>query len=143
MGCTTKNPSLLDTELNNKINQWHKDAATANFDAYFDFIAENGVFIGTDVSERWTKQEFEEFSKPYFDEGKAWNFIPKNRIIRFNEATDMAWFDEVLETWMGKCRSTGVLSFKENKWHLDHYQLSVTIDNDKMGDFLNLTQGNN
>ena len=138
--CTSNNKYLLNTHLNKKIDQWHNDAAIANFDRYFEFIAEDGVFIGTDISERWTKIEFEEFSKPYFDNGKAWSFVPKERTIRFNEAKDIAWFDETLSTWMGACRSTGVLALAEKEWYIKHYQLSVTIDNEKMEGFLKLTQ---
>jgi len=138
LSCTNVKTNCSTESLNTKIDQWHKDAATANYAGYFNFIAEDGVFIGTDVTERWTKTEFSEFSKPYFDAGKAWAFIPKERVIRFNTTNDIAWFDEVLETWMGECRSTGVLSLKDNEWKLEHYQLSVTIDNDLMPQFLEL-----
>ena len=138
VSCTNLKTDTLTQELNTKINQWHKDAASPNFDSYFDFIADDGVFIGTDISERWSKTEFSDFSKTYFDNGKAWSFIPKERNIRFNKNNTIAWFDEVLDTWMGECRSTGFLSLKNKKWELEHYQLSITIDNDLMPQFLDL-----
>ncbi len=124
--------------LHNKIDLWHNAAATANYNSYFNFIAEEGIFIGTDISERWNKKEFSEFSKPYFDNGKAWSFTPKERIIRYSKDKATAWFDEILDTWMGECRATGVLVFQEGNWKLAHYQLSVTIDNELMPQFLEL-----
>ena len=138
IACTSVNEDSTTQELNTKIDQWHKDAASANYTGYFDFISEKGVFIGTDISERWTKTEFSEFSKPYFDNGKAWSFVPKERVIRYNQEGTVAWFDEELSTWMGECRSTGVLSQEKKEWKLEHYQLSVTIDNDLMPQFLEL-----
>ena len=139
VSCTEfRTSKTVRKDLNTQIDKWHKDAATVNFDDYFNFIADDGVFIGTDISERWTKTEFSEFSKPYFDNGKAWSFIPEERIIRFNTTKDIAWFDEVLDTWMGDCRATGVLSIENDELKLEHYQLSVTIDNDLMPEFLDL-----
>lgn len=138
--CKNKSNEVIITELNTEIDKWHLAAAQADYDAYFGFIADNGIFIGTDVNERWAKSEFEEFSKPYFDRGKAWSFTAKERTIRLNDKQNIAWFDEVLDTWMGDCRSTGVLTLNDDKWHLEHYQLSVTIDNELMPQFLEITQ---
>ena len=36
---------------------------------------------------------------------------------------------------MGPCRSTAVLTWTNGNWQIIHYQLSVTIDNDKIEDF--------
>jgi hypothetical protein len=141
VSCNSSVPSqlILQEELNDQIDQWHEDASVANYKDYFGFIAEDGVFIGTDITERWTKEEFSDFSKPYFDSGKAWSFKSKERTIRFNKDKSIAWFDEVLDTWMGDCRASGILSHEDEEWKLEHYQLSVTIDNDLMNDFLELT----
>ena len=141
VSCNSTVPSklILQEQVNVQIDQWHEDASIANYEGYFGFIAEQGVFIGTDVSERWTKDEFSDFSKPYFDNGKAWSFKAKERTIRFNKDKSIAWFDEVLDTWMGDCRATGIMSLEEDEWKLEHYQLSVTIVNDLMNDFLELT----
>jgi len=136
--CQNTNHHDLRSNLNEKIDNWHLNASYAEFDDYFDFIADKGIFIGTDISERWTKNEFSNFSKPFFDEGKAWTFIAKERHIRFGEYKNLAWFDEILDTKMGECRSTGVLRLIKDEWKLEHYQLSVTIDNDLMPQFLEL-----
>ena len=114
------------------------DEITSKFDDYFNFIADEGIFIGTDASERWSKAEFINFSKPYFDKGKAWSFTSKEPTIRLNHDNKIAWFDEILDTWMGPCRSSGVLRKNKDDWQLEHYQLSITIDNELMPKFLEI-----
>src|SRR5262245_8515111 len=61
-------------EVHFLLDNWHRAAAKADFKAYFDAIADDGIFIGTDATENWNKKAFEAFAKPYFDRGKAWNF---------------------------------------------------------------------
>ncbi len=68
-------------EITQMLDNWHKAAANADQQAYFDGIAEDGIYIGTDATEIWTKQEFFEWSKPYFDKGKAWSFVAIQRNI--------------------------------------------------------------
>ena len=63
------------------IDEWHKAAATANFEAYFGKMTSDAVFIGTDASENWQLEAFKTFSKPYFDKGKAWSFSAVERNI--------------------------------------------------------------
>ena len=58
-------------------------AAETNFDAYFNTMANESVFIGTDATENWNKKEFMEFSKPFFDKGKAWSFTSLKRSSSF------------------------------------------------------------
>ena len=60
-------------EITQMLDKWHLAAANADQTAYFEGIDEDGIYIGTDATEIWTKQEFFEWSKPYFDKGKAWN----------------------------------------------------------------------
>ena len=72
----TANPeSVNDVKKNIGIvlNKWHKAAADANFEAYFDLMTTDAIFIGTDATENWDYSSFKEFSRPYFDKGKAWN----------------------------------------------------------------------
>lgn len=117
-------------QVNNILNQWHKDVANSDFDAYFNKMSKNSVFIGTDASENWTVQQFKDFAKPYFDKKKTWDFKPLERNVYFNAKQDIAWFDEVLDTWMGVCRGSGVLSKTSNSWEIEYYVLSVIIPND-------------
>lgn len=133
--CSTYMFSQNDKEtqvINQMMDQWHKDVAVANFDAYFDKMTSNSIFIGTDVSEVWTKKEFKTFAKPYFDKKKTWDFTPLSRNVYFSKDLNTAWFDEVLNTWMGLCRGSGILIKEENSWKIAHYVLSVTVPNDDM-----------
>lgn len=133
LSCNQSKPKISPTSveyLNNFMNTWHQDVANSDFETYFSKIDSLGYFIGTDASEVWTKAEFASWTKPYFDKKKTWNFKPLNRHFYINEAGDMAWFDEVLDTWMGICRGSGVLRQKDGKWRIMQYVLSTTIPND-------------
>lgn len=136
-GCsrTTKkvqNTANIEENIHQLIDQWHLDVANFNYDAYFQKMTETSVFVGTDASEVWTKQEFQEFSKPYFDKKQTWNFKAIDRNVYLEKNTKMAWFDELLDTWMGTCRGSGVIVFEEEAWRIQHYVLSVAIPNESI-----------
>ena len=124
------------TKINTLLDSWHKDAAKADFRNYFDKIAEDGIYIGTDATENWTKKEFEAWAKPYFDKGKAWNFTALARNIYFSTDKKLAWFDELLDTQMKICRGSGILEFKNGKWKIKHYVLSMTVPNDNVDEVI-------
>jgi len=105
---TEENISAVKRQVNKTIGKWHKAASEANFENYFNMMTEDAIFIGTDPTENWTLPEFKEFSKPYFDAGKAWSFSTLNRNLYVHENTRVAWFDELLDTQMGICRGSGV-----------------------------------
>jgi len=111
------------------LDNWHKAAATANYNDYFNTMADESVFIGTDATEKWNKKEFQVYAKPHFDKGKAWSFKAIERNIYFSPDYKTAWFDELLETQMKICRGSGVLIIENGKWKIKHYVLSMTIPN--------------
>ena len=120
------------------LNRWHLAAAKANAEVFFGSMADTSIYIGTDETERWTKSEFISFAKPYFDRGKAWDFKPYERDIHFSADGDHAWFSELLTTWMGVCRGSGMLTKTTAGWKIDQYHLSVTVPNDAIHGFLKL-----
>lgn len=122
------------------LNEWHLAASQANYANYFDKMDENSVFIGTDATEIWSKKQFENYSKPHFDKGKAWDFKALERNIYINETGNFAWFDENLQTKRGTFRGSGVLEKTENNWKLKHYVLSVPIPNDDMNEVVKITR---
>ena len=130
--------SQKEDALNNLIDQWHMDAASAAFDAYFDATSQNFVFLGTAPEERWTKEEFQDFSKPYFDKKSTWDFKPSSRAWNFSADGNTAWFDEDLVTWMEGCRGTGICSKVGGEWKLSYYNLHVLIENEKIKEFISL-----
>ena len=129
--CKTTKINKLSTKenLSTIISNWHIDAANANYYNYFNRISNNGFYIGTDQSENWTKKEFQEFAKPYFDKKNTWNFNTITRNVYFSKDKNTAWFNELLDTWMGTCRGSGVLELEKNEWRIKQYVLSVTIPN--------------
>ena len=124
--------------LDSLVDDWHKDAAIASFDSYFSVTTADFIFLGTAPGERWVKEDFKKFCKPYFDKGKAWDFKPLNRKWSFSEDHKTAWFDEDLKTWMEDCRATGICVFKEGKWYIAYYNLHVLIENEKIQEFISL-----
>ena len=109
---------------------WHQAAAGADFEAYFEAMTPGAVFIGTDAGEHWDREAFMAFSKPYFDQGKAWDFKALQRHIYLSRDGQMAWFDELLDTWMQLCRGSGVAVKTPQGWKIAHYVLSLTMPNE-------------
>ena len=127
-----------EEKINQLVDQWHKAAAEADFDQYFSLMTRDGVFIGTDATENWQNEAFREFSKPYFDRGKAWSFTSLERNIYFAEDKNIAWFDELLDTQMGICRGSGVLQKTNSGWKIAHYVLSIAIPNENVEEITRL-----
>lgn len=119
-----------NNDVNQLVDLWHKAASEANFKQYFDVMADDAIFIGTDATEYWNKQEFENYAKPHFDKGKAWSFTTLERHIYFDSTGKTAWFDELLDTQMKICRGSGVLVKTGGQWKIKHYVLSMTIPNE-------------
>ena len=113
------------------LDDWHRAAAVADEPRYFGYFAPNGVFMGTDATERWTATEFRVWAKPRFDKKAAWNFKPHDRHIDFSADGKSAWFDELLDTPnLGPCRGSGVVVLLNGKWKVGQYNLSIPIPND-------------
>ena len=51
-------------QINNTLDAWHKAAAEANYNNYFDTLTDDAVFIGTDATENWNKLAFQAFANP-------------------------------------------------------------------------------
>ena len=47
-------------------------------------------------------------------------------------------FDELLDTWMGVCRGSGVIELVDKKLKIKHYVLSLTIPNDIIDDVIKM-----
>jgi SnoaL-like domain len=125
-------------EVNTLLNNWHQAASEANFDAYFNAMSEESIFIGTDATENWNKKQFIAFAKPYFDKGKAWSFSTLERNVYFSKDKKTAWFDELLNTQMKICRGSGLLIKEGKHWKIKHYVLSMTIPNDNSNEVIKI-----
>jgi hypothetical protein len=133
-------PSLAQSgsDINQFIDAWHLAATKADAATFFGSMADDAIYIGTDATERWTKSEFVTFAKPYFDRGKAWDFKPRDRDVHVTSDKQNVWFSELLDTWMGVCRGSGVIVRTQQGWKIQQYHLSVTVPNAIIKDFISL-----
>lgn len=127
-------------EIGNILDSWHSAAGSADFDAYFNLMTSDAVFIGTDASENWQIEEFKAYAKPHFEKGKAWNFKAVERQVYVNDEGDYAWFDELLNTQMKLCRGSGVLRKESGEWKIAHYVLSLVIPNENVSEVVLIKQ---
>jgi hypothetical protein len=123
---TQKTP--VPNDVKKTLDAWHLAAAQARFDDYFNLMTRDAVFIGTDASENWQVAAFKEFSKPYFDSGKAWSFTALQRNVY--SSNGVVYFDELLDTQMGICRGSGVLKLDKGRYKIAHYVLSIAVPNE-------------
>ncbi len=131
-GCTAVNPTPARERIEELATNWHRAAARADLAAYFGALTDDAIYIGTDPGEHWTKDQFLSFAKPYFEAGKAWDFTAAERHIFYDENEDIAYWDELLDTWMGPCRGTAVVRRDATgAWKIAHYTLSMAIPNDR------------
>lgn len=135
--CRQPIPNL---DVDQFLDDWHKAAAEADFKAYFSKMDTDAIYLGTQYNERWTKQEFATFSKPFFDKGRAWDFSAIDRHLYHSEDNSLIWFEETLKTWMGVCRGSGVIRNYGDSLKIIHYNLAVTISNDLVHDFVELVK---
>lgn len=128
--CPTDQASVM--VIDSLINRWHHAAAVADEDVFFGIMTADAIYIGTDPTERWLRDELKAWSKKYFDQDKAWDFKTLSRNVDIGPGGHIAWFDELLDTWMGTCRSTGIVQRIDGDWKIIYYHLSVALPNDKL-----------
>jgi hypothetical protein len=140
-GCSDIPPNSLaereklksDTlSVNTFLDNWHEAAAKADEAVYFDSMDNNGIYIGTDATECWTRKQFYDWAFNYFQCETAWDFKPTTRNVHFSKDGSTVWFNELLNTWIGACRGSGTLHLGIEGWKIDQYHLAVTIPNDKI-----------
>jgi len=124
-----QNDAAFRQQVNAFVDRWHDDAANTRPE-YFDKIAPQGVYIGTDKTEVWTRDQFKAWAKPYWDKRKAWAFTAQKRNVYFSPDKKYVWFDEQLNTQMGTCQASGVLRNTGKGFLIEHYQLSLAVPNE-------------
>ena len=121
--------------INDTLDKFHQAAANANATNYLNLLTDDAIFLGTDASERWTKKQFSAFVLPYFEQGKGWLYVAKERNISLLENNSTAFFDELLTNKKyGLCRGTGVLINTRHGWKISQYSLSLMVPNDVASD---------
>jgi ketosteroid isomerase-like protein len=127
----TSNDSLANKfEIAAMLDSFNLAAANAEYENYFNFFADDAIFMGTDATEHWDKPAYMKWAKPFFDKKHAWNFNSVDRHIYFSQDGKIAWFDELLDAPFAViCRGSGVVSKESNGWKIHQYVLSMTIPN--------------
>jgi hypothetical protein len=128
-----------EERLNKFLNEWHDDAANSR-QSYFDKIAPEGIYIGTDKTERWNREAFRTWAAKSFAKPCAWKFTPLHRNLTVAADGQIAWFDEQLSSGMGVLQASGVLRIEGEVPQILHYQLSLTIPNGLVGEISKLIQ---
>ena len=115
------------------LDSLHDAAARGDGPAYFAHFTPEAMFIGTDVSERWTLPEFRAYAQPVFARGRGWTYRARTRSVHLAPipCRCVAWFDEVLDSESyGTTRGSGVLMRGPDGWKVAQYVLSFPIPND-------------
>jgi hypothetical protein len=130
----------LAKQVNAFVDSWHDDAAHARM-AYFDKMAPDGVYIGTDRSELWQRDAFKAWAKRFFERGSAWSFHATRRNVYASSDGRTIWFDELLDTPnMGHCMASGVIRKTAKGFEIVHYQLSMAVPNEVAGQVTSLVK---
>ena len=109
----------------------HEAASEADFDRYFSLYAADAVFLGTDATERWTREEFMDYARAPFDMGTGWTYHTLERHVAIAPGGRTAWFDERLENaGLGETRGSGVLVMEDGSWKIAQYNLTIPIPNE-------------
>ena len=119
------------------LDRFHSAAAKADFDTYFAAFTPDGVFLGTDATERWTIAQFKAYAKPHFDKGRGWTYTKVERNINVSADGAHASFDELLDNKsLGRCRGTGVLRKIDGQWRIEQYHLTIPVPNELADEFV-------
>ncbi|MCS6229611.1 nuclear transport factor 2 family protein [Shewanella baltica] len=119
---TSSSDQQAAAQVLNLLNQYSSDA---DWDKYFALYRKDGIFIGTDASERWGMAEFEHYSRPT----KGWRYdLTERHLIQHG---DVILFDELLNSpAYGVSRGTGTLIKTDGNWKIAQYHLSFPIPNE-------------
>jgi hypothetical protein len=116
------------------LDDFHDAAASSDEERYFGHFTPDGVFLGTDATERWDVTAFRAYAHPHFAAGRGWVMHATRRAIVIRG--DVAWFDEDLETRnLGPARGSGVLERGPDRvWRVAQYNLTITVPNERFAE---------
>ena len=81
---------MIIRTVDETLDRMHIAAANADLESYFDCFMDDGYFIGTDSTERWTMiPDFYNYTKPFFDQGLGWTYTSISRHV--NYLNDQNW----------------------------------------------------
>lgn len=124
------------------LNTLHQAASDADYEAYSSVFAADAIFLGTDATERWTRDQFMGYAKPYFDQGRGWTYVMVERHVSVAADGATAWFDERLHNASyGETRGSGVLTKESGQWKISQYNLTIPMPNELAREFVDRIRG--
>ena len=115
------------TAVDSVLSEFHQLASEGSWDRYFALFTPDAVFFGTDLTERWSVDEF----RGYAAGSSGWTYVMTERHVFVAPDGTVAWFDEVLENARyGNTRGTGVLVKGDGGWKITQYHLTIPVPND-------------
>ncbi|MFT2091957.1 nuclear transport factor 2 family protein [Paraglaciecola sp. 2405UD69-4] len=126
---TKEQPSVA---INKLLDGLHLAASEAKLDKYLNSFTANGVFMGTDDWERWSRPvTLDKYVSERFAGGTGWTYKSVERNLVLSEDSNTAWFDEITvsEKW-GRFRGTGVVIKQQGEWKIAHYAMSFLVPNE-------------
>jgi hypothetical protein len=121
-----------NVKINHVLDSLHDAASKAQKERYLALFTKDGVFMGTDDWERWSRPvEFDAYVDKGFKDGVGWTYHPEERHINYAADANTAWFDEItVSPQWGRFRGTGVLIREGESWKIAHYALSFLVPNE-------------
>jgi len=130
---------LEKVEVNKLLDNFHVFASKADEAGYIDSMASDGIFLGTDPDEFWTKEQFKVFVHKYFSKGIGWTYTPSKRRTFFSKNGKIAWFSEDLNNEKyGRLRGSGVLRKEDTGWKIVQYNMVFVIPNNCTSDVVSI-----
>ena len=115
----------------------HQAASDADFERYFGLYADEFIFLGTDATERWDREQFMEYARAPFSQGRGWTYTMTERHVYIAPGGRTAWFDERLDNaGLGETRGSGALIKVGDDWKITQYNLTIPVPNELAGEFV-------
>lgn len=123
----------LEAGVEKVLDDFHQAASQADGERYFQHFTKDGIFLGTDISERWNVEQFKAYAMPHFSKGRGWTYRPQSRHVYLSPDGNTAWFDEILQNdHYGMTRGSGVLVKRNREWKVAQYHLTLPVPNSLM-----------
>lgn len=123
-------PEVERAAIDQLLDDFYHYASAADSARYVDLFHPTGYFLGTDATERWTRDAFANYLGPYFRRGRGWSYEPIDRVVTLAPDGRHAWFDEALRSASyGTSRGTGSVIKTAEGWKITQYHLSFPVPN--------------
>jgi ketosteroid isomerase-like protein len=130
-----------EAEIEAVLDDYHAAAAEGDVERMLGHIAPDAVLLGTDATERWTRESFEQLVRPAMAGGARIVNVPSSQNIVVSASDGIAWFDERLERHeFGEMRGTGVLRRTTDGWKIVQFHTALTVPNEAFRDVVKIVR---